>query len=38
MCVEELGSYSCDCNEGYELDTVDGKICNGELYHINTYM
>ena len=32
-CVNTNGSYTCTCNEGYELDT-DGLSCNGKPYKI----
>ena len=28
ICVNNIGSYSCDCYEGYDVD-VDGRSCSG---------
>ena len=27
-CINTIGSYTCTCNSGYDLD-VDGRTCNG---------
>ncbi len=29
VCVNEAGSYSCSCNEGYSLDG-NGRNCSGK--------
>lgn len=28
VCVNEYATYSCACNDGYRLNTVDGKSCS----------
>ena len=30
-CVNTIGSYYCECNDGYELAS-DGKSCNGMIF------
>ena len=36
MCVNNIGSYFCDCHEGYDVD-VDGLNCSG-IMHFITFM
>lgn len=31
VCLNAIGSYSCDCNNGYRL-IEDEKTCNGEIF------
>ena len=31
LCREAVGSFSCHCRSGYQLDR-DGKTCHGETY------
>ena len=35
ICINTNGSYVCDCNEGYELNS-DGLTCKG-TYNIRSY-
>ena len=28
LCINTIGSFTCDCDDGYELDT-DDVTCNG---------
>ena len=32
-CVNSVGSYRCECNSGYQLDSVDRRTCVGECTH-----
>ena len=34
-CTNTIGSFSCGCNTGFELDS-DGATCNGEYYMKHT--
>ena len=36
ICVNNIGSYSCDCHEGYDVD-VDGLNCSGMLILVLQY-
>ena len=33
LCMNQLGSYSCECKIGYEIHS-DGKRCEGKLFCI----
>ena len=32
VCENTIGSFSCDCNPGYQLN-IDGTTCEGEIMH-----
>ncbi len=32
-CVNSVGSYRCECNSGYQLDSIDRRTCVGEWTH-----
>lgn len=29
ICINTMGSYTCDCRNGYRLNRYDGYTCNG---------
>ena len=37
ICINTVGSFDCDCNTGFVLDS-DGSTCNGEYYMKHTHM
>ena len=34
ICVNNIGTYSCDCHEGYDID-IDGFSCLGTFINKN---
>ncbi|ELU13528.1 hypothetical protein CAPTEDRAFT_117276, partial [Capitella teleta] len=34
-CVNTIGSYTCECEDGYELDSATNQTCIGELGSLN---
>ncbi|ELU03997.1 hypothetical protein CAPTEDRAFT_119827, partial [Capitella teleta] len=34
-CVNTIGSYTCECDDGYELDSATNQTCVGELGSLN---
>ncbi|ELT98657.1 hypothetical protein CAPTEDRAFT_92044, partial [Capitella teleta] len=37
ICVNTIGSYTCECYDGYELDSATNQTCIGELYLVIEY-
>ena len=37
ICTNTEGSFNCDCNTGFVLDS-NGATCNGEYYMNHTHM
>ena len=33
-CINEIGSYRCECNEGYEI-AFDSRTCEGNRFFTN---
>ncbi|ELU16588.1 hypothetical protein CAPTEDRAFT_110143, partial [Capitella teleta] len=34
-CVNTIGSYTCECDDGYELDSATNQTCIGKLGPLN---
>ena len=37
-CTNTVGSYSCGCNDGYELDTEDEHTCIGIIWIMHAWI